>query len=165
MTGLELDKVLVEVACVITEADLTKVADFGPIVIHQNEETLEKMNPWCKRTFKKNGLLELIKESQYSEETVDNMLKEFLNKNTPENKCPLAGNSVGMDRMFINKYLPQTAGHIHYRTVDVSTIKELCRRWHPDIYEKAPDKKMNHRSLDDVYESIDELKYYRQSLF
>ncbi|CAD5211256.1 unnamed protein product [Bursaphelenchus okinawaensis] len=165
MTGLELHQRLVEIACVITEADLTFVASFGPIAIHQNKEIMDNMNDWCKKTFKKNGLLELINESKETEESIDNQLKEFLDTHTPFAKCPLAGNSVGMDRMFINKYLPKTAEHLHYRTIDVSTIKELCKRWHPEIYEKMPEKKMAHRSIDDIYESIDELKYYRSALF
>lgn len=89
----------------------------------------------------------------------------FLSDHVPFFMCPLAGNSVSQDRKFIDKYLPKVAAHLHYRTVDVSTIKEVCKRWHPTIFTNAPAKALNHRSLDDIYESIKELEYYRDNLF
>jgi len=166
MTGLEVaDKRLVEVACIITEADLTEVASYGPVIIGQPADVLDNMNNWCKKTFKKNGLLEKIKASQITEKQVESELLEFLQEHTPHFKCPLGGNSVNIDRLFIQKYLPSVGEHLHYRTIDVSTIKELVKRWYPDKFAQMPPKKLAHRSLDDIQESIAELKYYRDHLF
>ncbi|KAI6172583.1 Exonuclease domain-containing protein [Aphelenchoides besseyi] len=166
MTGLEVEKQrLCEIACVITEADLTEVAAYGSVVIGQSEEVIKGMSNWCKKTFKKNGLTQKIRESKVTEEQVEKELLAFLQKHTDKFTCPLAGNSVNIDRLFIEKYLPKVGEHLHYRTIDVSTIKELCKRWNVDIYSKAPEKTMCHRALDDIYESIAELRYYKANLF
>ncbi|KAI6183477.1 Oligoribonuclease family protein [Aphelenchoides bicaudatus] len=126
-TGLEVEtQRIAEVAAIVTEADLTEVATYGPVVINQSQDILENvMSKWCKRTFKKNGLLEKIKESKITEEQVETELLEFLKEHTPHFTCPLAGNSVNIDRLFIDKYLPTVGQHLHYRTIDVSTIKEV----------------------------------------
>ena len=166
MTGLnpEINR-LVEIAAVITEGDLTHVATFDPVIINQSEEVLNNMNDWCKSTFKSNGLTEKIKESKISISTAEEMLLKFLQQHTEPFTCALGGNSVHMDRVFIKHEMPKVAAHLHYRTIDVSTIKECIRRWYPAIYEKVPAKKLCHRAIDDIRESIEELKFYQSNVF
>ncbi|KAL6734602.1 hypothetical protein Aduo_005128 [Ancylostoma duodenale] len=166
MTGLDVEKqTLVEIATIVTDKDLNVVAEGPDIVIHQPEEVLDLMEEWPRQTFIKNGLLKKIRESRITLERAEGMVLEFLEKETVKGECPLAGNSVSMDRCFINKYMPRLGKHLHYRTVDVSTVKELAKRWYPDEFVKAPPKKNTHRALDDIRESIQELQYYRSTVF
>uniref|UniRef100_A0A914Y024 Probable oligoribonuclease n=1 Tax=Panagrolaimus superbus TaxID=310955 RepID=A0A914Y024_9BILA len=166
MTGLdpEINR-LCEIAAVITEGDLTHVATFDPLIINQSEEAMKNMSKWCKTTFKKNGLINKIKESEITTSAAEEMLLKFLQEHTEPFTCALGGNSVYMDRIFIQREMPKVAAHLHYRTVDVSTIKELIRRWYPEVYEKLPPKQLCHRAIDDILESIEELKYYQQHVF
>uniref|UniRef100_A0AC35F0Y2 Exonuclease domain-containing protein n=1 Tax=Panagrolaimus sp. PS1159 TaxID=55785 RepID=A0AC35F0Y2_9BILA len=166
MTGLdpEINR-LCEIAAVITEGDLSHVATFDPIIINQSDEVMKNMSKWCKSTFKKNGLIEKIKESSITTSTAEEMLLKFMQEHTEPFTCALGGNSVYMDRIFIQREMPKVAAHLHYRTVDVSTIKELIRRWYPSIYEKLPPKKLSHRAIDDILESIEELKFYQSNVF
>ncbi|XP_055380926.1 probable oligoribonuclease [Condylostylus longicornis] len=165
LTGLEIEKhKIVEISCLITDKQLNIIAE-GPLqCIHQSEGDLKKMNDWCKEHFQKNGLLEACKNSTTRVEEAEKTLLAFLQQHIPKKVCPLAGNSVYMDRLFIMKYLPNLNEYLHYRIIDVSTIKELCRRWNPEIYKQAPKKKLAHRSLDDIKETIEELKYYKENL-
>jgi oligoribonuclease len=166
MTGLDpqINRIC-EIAAVITEGDLTHIATFDPVIIKQSPEAMKNMSKWCKSTFKKNGLTKMIQESEIDTEAAEEMLLKFLEKHTEPFTCALAGNSVYMDRLFIQKEMPKVAAHFHYRTVDVSTIKELIRRWYPTIFENLPNKKMGHRAIDDIFESIEELKYYQKNVF
>jgi len=166
MTGLDPNiDTLLEVAVIVTDGDLNIVAEGPNIVIHQPDEVLTSMNEWCIEQHGKSGLTQRVKDSTISLAEAEDQIVSFVKKWTPEKKCPLAGNSVGQDAKFLVKYMPKVMNHLHYRIVDVSTIKELSRRWYPDELEKAPKKKMTHRALDDIKESIEELAYYRNSVF
>lgn len=168
MTGLEIENGhrLVEIACIITESNLDTVAEFGPVVIRQPPEVIANMSLWCKATFAKNGLTTRILNSTTSEEEAEKMLLAFLKKHTIQRESPIAGNSVHMDKMFLTKYMPSVINHLHYRIVDVSTVKELVKRWYSEEQlQKVPEKKLNHLALDDIRESITELKYYQANFF
>lgn len=167
MTGLELEKdTLMEIAVLVTEGDtLETVAATESIIIHCSEEQLSGMGEWCTRQHGLSGLTQACRESKISVEEAESLVLKTLSGVTKAGQCPLAGNSVGQDRRFIEKYMPSLAKHLHYRTVDVSTIKELCRRWYPEVYEKAPRKGGSHRALGDIEESIKELQFYRSKVF
>ena len=123
------------------------------------------MNEWCIEHHGKSGLTEKVRQSQLSVADCESQILDFLKDLTPPGVCPLAGNSVGEDKRFLTKYMPNLMKHLHYRIVDVSSVKELVRRWHPKEFEKKPKKKLTHRALDDIKESIEELKYYRTAVF
>ncbi|GLH12840.1 Probable oligoribonuclease [Gryllus bimaculatus] len=166
MTGLDpVSDHILEVACIITEGNLQIVAEHTPLVIHQSDEILASMNEWCVKHHGQSGLTEACRKSHTSLQQAEDQLLTFLRVHTPSGKCPLAGNSVYMDRLFLSRYMPRLDRHIHYRIVDVSTIKELCRRWAPHAFRNAPKKKLQHRALFDIKESIEELKYYRKFMF
>lgn len=171
MTGLDVDncKVL-EVACVITDCNLTVVARAPNLIIHQTKEVLDNMGNWCLNQHNKSGLIEDCLKSSTSEQEADDLLVNFLqDQQLPRYECPLAGNTVYMDRLFMRKYLPKFESYLHYRIVDVSSIKELCKRWFPKAYEKSPDRRKkslcNHRASPDILMSIEELKYYKEHIF
>uniref|UniRef100_A0A0N5AYC4 Probable oligoribonuclease n=1 Tax=Syphacia muris TaxID=451379 RepID=A0A0N5AYC4_9BILA len=166
MTGLVLAKsTLVEVACIITEGNLEVVAEGPDIVIHHPDYVLDRMSAWCKSTFTKNGLLDAIRSSKISMEAAEKEILSFLNKYTKKGQCCLAGNSVSVDRLFIDKYMPSVGQHLHYRTIDVSSIKEVVKRWYPEKYKQLPAKREAHLALSDIRESIEELKWYKQNVF
>ena len=123
------------------------------------------MNEWATRHHGESGLTEEVKRSNLSLSDCETRVLEFVEDWTPKGKCPLAGNSVGQDAKFLVKYMPDLMSHLHYRIIDVSTIKELAKRWYPKEYSNQPSKKLAHRALDDIRESIEELKYYRAVLF
>ena len=164
MSGLDIDKEhILEMSCLITDADLNVVAEGPEIIIHQSDEILNNMGEWCKETHGKTGLTEAVKKSNIDLTTAENIMLEFIKQHVPKGACPLAGNSIHADRMFLNKYMKNFLDYLHYRIIDVSTIKELSTRWYPRNPFFA--KKNVHRSLDDIKESIEELKYYRSTLF
>uniref|UniRef100_A0A914ENC6 Exonuclease domain-containing protein n=1 Tax=Acrobeloides nanus TaxID=290746 RepID=A0A914ENC6_9BILA len=166
MTGLDYNvNKICEIACIITEADLTVVDELSPIIIGMSKEDLVNMNAWCKKTFKKNGLLEKIQNSQITTAEAEEKVLQFLQKHTEKFTCALAGNSVNMDRVFIEREMPKVAKHFHYRTVDVSSFKEMIRRWYPQHFNSVPKKALLHRSLDDIRESIEELRWYHENFF
>ena len=166
MTGLDTTvDTLLEVAVLITDEDLGIVAEGPNIVIHHPEEVLKSMNEWCIEHHAKSGLTKMVRDSTIGLEEAEDKILSFVKQWIPEKKCPLAGNSVGQDAKFLKKYMPKFMDHLHYRIVDVSTIKELSRRWYPEEYAMAPKKKMSHRALDDIKESIEELKYYKARVF
>jgi len=167
MTGLDCNKDhLLEIAVIVTDGDLNILAEGPNLVIHQSEEILNSMNEWCVQQFSgEDGLTEKVRKSKISLEDAENQVVEFVQKWTPKGKCPLAGNSVGADKTFLVKYMPKFMDHLHYRIVDVATVKELTRRWYPEEFCQTPQKKLAHRALDDILEAIEELKYYRQSVF
>lgn len=161
---MEVDKCRVlQAAMIVTDQELNVISPDFCTVINQSEETLNAMNDWCKENLK--DLAESSKESKISESMAEDMMIEFISKYVPENVAPLAGNTVYMDRMFLKKYFPRVDQYLHYRIIDVSTVKELCGRWNRKVYNSAPKKVLKHRALDDVKESINELKHYKTNFF
>jgi oligoribonuclease len=161
MTGLDPERErIIEVAVVVTEPDLTIVAEGPVLVIHQPDSLLDAMDSWNRSTHSKSGLTDKVKASTMTEGQAEDALIAFLSQYVPAGKSPLCGNTVSQDRRFMFKYMPKLEQFFHYRTVDVSTLKELARRWKPELL-KGFEKRSKHEALADIYESIDELKYYR----
>jgi oligoribonuclease len=167
MSGLDPERErIIEVATIITDGQLTEVATGPEIVIHQPDEVLNAMDDWNKSHHGASGLTERVKASTISEADAETQTIAFINQHVGAKDRPvLAGNSIHQDRRFIHRYMPALDKRLHYRMVDVSTIKELARRWYPAIVSKQPAKKETHRALDDIRESIDELRFYKQHLF
>jgi oligoribonuclease len=166
MTGLNIETdTIMEVACIITDQNLNIIAEGPDIIIHQPQNVLDNMSEWCKDTHGKSGLTQACLNSNVSVSEAEEKVMKFLCKFVTEKSSPLAGNSVYMDRMFIRKYMPKVHEYLHYRIIDVSTIKELCRRWNPEVYKTIPKKGFTHRALQDIQESIEELKFYQNSFF
>lgn len=163
MTGLEpeTDRVI-EIAIVITDNDLNIVAEGPVLVIHQPDQMMESMDPWCVKTHGNSGLTAKVKASTTTELEAEALLIAFIAEHVPKGVSPLCGNSVHQDRRFLVKYLPTLETWFHYRNLDVSTLKELCKRWQPAIA-KGFKKRGAHTALADIVESIDELKYYRDN--
>jgi oligoribonuclease len=167
MTGLDPGRhTIVEIATIITDDELNVVAEGPDLVVHATEAELAEMDTVVVNMHTRSGLLPAITASTMSLDDAGAATLEFLREHIPEPRTvPLCGNSIGTDRRFLAAYLPDIEEYLHYRSVDVSTIKELARRWNPTIVKGAPDKDTTHRALDDIRESIDELRYYRQHLF
>ncbi|XP_068577452.1 small fragment nuclease [Cebidichthys violaceus] len=166
MTGLDIETdQIIEMACIITDSDLNILAEGPNLIINQPNELLEGMSEWCKEHHGKSGLTQAVQDSKITLEQAEYEFLSFVRQHTPPGQCPLAGNSVHADKRFLDKYMPQFMYHLHYRIIDVSTIKELCRRWFPEEYKMVPHKKAAHRALDDIQESIKELQYYRANVF
>jgi oligoribonuclease len=165
MTGLnaELDRII-EIATVITDSDLNVIAEGPNFAIHQSKALLDSMDDWNQKQHHSSGLVERVIESSISEKAAEQLTLDFLQRHTVANKSPLCGNSVWQDRRFLNRYMPNLEKYFHYRIIDVSSIKELALRWAPNIY-NAIQKDSHHLALDDVYDSIAELKYYRSHFF
>lgn len=162
MTGLDPAKErIIEAAVVVTEPDLTLVAEGPVMVIHQSDAILNAMDKWNTSTHGKTGLTEKVKASTITEGQAEETLLKFLAQHVPAGKSPLCGNTVGQDRRFLVKYMPRLEAFFHYRNLDVSTLKELALRWRPEVY-KSFIKQSRHEALADIYESIDELKHYRE---
>lgn len=162
MTGLDPEKErIIELAAVVTEPDLTIVAQAPVLVIHQSEQLLAAMDKWNQSTHGKSGLIEKVRASTLNEEQAQTQMVEFLSQYVPAGKSPLCGNTVSQDRRFMFRYMPQLETFFHYRTIDVSTIKELARRWQPSLL-KGFEKHSKHEALADIHESIEELRYYRE---
>ena len=166
MTGLDLDvDELVEIAVVITDYDLTPVDAGLSIVIKPDASALESMGEFVRTMHTESGLLEEIPNGVSVAEAEYEVLEYVLKHVPDEQRAPLAGNSIGTDRAFLTKYMPRLDAHLHYRNVDVSSIKELAKRWYPRAYFNSPAKNGGHRALADILESIRELEYYRRALF
>jgi oligoribonuclease len=166
MTGLDpLGNTILEIATVITTEDLEIVAEGPVIIINHPEEVLKKMDPWCTGMHTKTGLVQSVLSSPFSLQDAETMTLEFLKQHCYEKKSPLCGNSVWLDRFFLKFYMPQVYDFLFYRTIDVSTIKELIKRWYPNDPQINFKKQNTHRALDDIYESINELKYYKRHFF
>lgn len=167
MTGLDTDTdVIVEVATIITDDDLNIIAEGPDIVVHRTENELASMGDFVREMHTKSGLLESIRNSTYSADQARDETLAFLKEHISEVRTvPLCGNSIGTDRRFLTKYWAEIEEFLHYRSIDVSTLKELARRWSPEVLNSAPEKATTHRALDDIRESIDELKFYRTQLF
>lgn len=164
MTGLDPERDrIIEAACVVTDGALRPLEPGLQLVIHEPESVLDSMNAWCVEHHGASGLTEAVRRSTVSLADAEEQLLSYVRRLTPAGQCPLAGNSVHMDRVFLMKYMPKLLNHLHYRIVDVSTLKELARRWRPDVHDQANrGKKCAHRALDDIQESIEELKLYRE---
>jgi oligoribonuclease len=167
MTGLDPDtNVIVEIATLITDDDLTIVAEGPDLVIHQAPAVLGTMSDVVRDMHTRSGLLAAIEASTIGLDDARGTTLEFLKTHIPEpGTVPLCGNSIGTDRRFLARWMPEVEMHLHYRSVDVSTIKELCRRWYPEVAAAAPRKAGGHRALDDIRESVAELRYYRETVF
>jgi oligoribonuclease len=167
MTGLDpATNVIVEIATIITDDDLTIVAEGPDLVVHASPAELDAMDDFVRNMHQRSGLLPLIRASTVSLADAGAATLEFLKAHIPEARTvPLCGNSIGTDRRFLAAHLPEIEDFLHYRSVDVSTIKELARRWNPSVVSNAPEKATTHRALDDIRESISELAYYREHLF
>ena len=166
MSGLDIDKDhIIEMACLITDSNLKIVAEGPEIIINQADHVLDGMDDWCKKHHGESGLTDAVRKSKISIDTAEDLMLEFIQKHVPYKCCPLAGNSIHMDRIFLNKYMKRFLDHLHYRIVDVSSIKDLSNRWYPELNDKKPKKKLSHRALDDIKESIEELKFYRETIF
>ncbi|KAH6828329.1 Polynucleotidyl transferase [Perilla frutescens var. hirtella] len=168
MTGLniEVDRIL-EIACVITDGNLNKLVEGPDLVIHQSKECLDKMGEWCQEHHGESGLTERVLQSTISEQEAEKEVIEFVKRHVDisTHTALIAGNSVYMDLLFIRKYMPDLAALFSHVTVDVSSVKALCLRWYPRERKKAPQKENKHRAMDDIKESIAELKFYKEHIF
>ena len=162
MTGLspENDRII-EVALVITDSDLNTVAEASVLVVRQTDAVLNGMDNWNKSTHGRSGLIDKVKASTLDERAVELRMLDFLKLHVPKSASPMCGNSVCQDRRFMAKAMPDLEAWFHYRNLDVSTLKELCKRWRPELA-KGLVKHGKHEALADIYESIEELKYYRE---
>ena len=167
MTGLEPQRhVIVEIATLITDDNLVVVAEGPDLVLHATPEQLKEMGDFVTEMHTKSGLLDAIKASTVTTEEAEEQTLAFLKEHIADARTiPLCGNSIGTDRRFLQEYMPTLEGFFHYRNVDVSTLKELTRRWHPEVLDALPEKATAHRALDDILESIAELAHYRDALF
>ncbi len=167
MTGLDPTRdVIVEIATLITDDDLEVVAEGPDLVIHQPEAVLATMADIVREMHTRSGLVEAVRASTTSLAEAGTATLSFLREHIPEARAvPLCGNSIGTDRRFLAAYLPEIEEYLHYRSVDVSSVKELLRRWNPKALEAAPPKAQGHRAMDDIRESVAELRYYRQVAF
>ncbi|HEX5806377.1 MAG TPA: oligoribonuclease [Macromonas sp.] len=164
MSGLDPEKeLLLEIAVVVTGPNLTPRVEGPVLVIHQSDAVLNGMDAWNKGTHGKSGLIDKVKASTLTEAQAEEQLLDFIKRYVPKNGSPMCGNSIGQDRRFLVKYMPKLEAYFHYRNLDVSTLKELAKRWKPEVY-AAFKKHQRHTALADVHESIDELVHYRQHL-
>ena len=167
MTGLDPARhVIVEIATLVTDDDLNILQEGPDLVVHQDESALAEMDEVVVEMHTKSGLLDAIRSSTMSLEDAGAQTLEFIKSHVTEaRRVPLCGNSIGMDRRFLAAYLPEIEEYLHYRSVDVSTVKELVKRWYPGLNNTRPRKAGAHRALDDVLESISEMKFYRDNVF
>ena len=167
MTGLDhTADVIVEIATLVTDDELNVVAEGPDIAIHHDEDILMRMDPFVVDMHTRSGLLDAIRASTMSLDEAGARTLEFIKSHVPEPRSvPLCGNSIGTDRRFLAAHLPLIEQHLHYRSIDVSSVKELVRRWYPKVRQSRPQKQGLHRALDDIRDSIEELRYYRRQVF
>lgn len=162
MTGLNLERDrIIEIATIVTDANLNPLAEGPEIAVHQSDEQLGLMDAWNVYTHSSSGLVDRVKASNFSEHDAEMTTIAFLKQWVPENKSPICGNSVGQDRRFLFRYMPELEAYFNYRYIDVSTLKELARRWKPEII-KSYKKQCVHKAMNDIRESLAELVYYRK---
>ena len=165
MTGLDTaNDAIIEIATVVTDSDLQVVAEGPVLAIHQPQEVLDGMDEWNTRQHNRSGLVERVQQSQLTVAQAEARTIEFLQHHVPPKISPMCGNSICQDRRFLARLMPELEDYFHYRNLDVSTLKELAKRWAPEIA-KGPKKQGNHLALDDIYDSIAELRHYRKHLF
>lgn len=163
MTGLNPDSDrIIEIAMVVTDSQLNTIAESPAWVVHQSDAVLDGMDEWNKNTHGRSGLIERVKASTLDEAGVEAACLEFIKQHVPSRVSPMCGNSICQDRRFMARYMPKLEDYFHYRNLDVSTLKELCKRWKPEIA-KGVVKNGKHTALADIYESIEEMKYYREN--
>ena len=163
MTGLQPDADrVIEIAMLVTDPQLNVLATGPLIVVHQPDEVLDAMDTWNKSTHAKTGLIERVRISSLTEVDAERQALEFVSAHVPANVSPMCGNSICQDRRFLARWMPRLEAHFHYRNLDVSTLKELVRRWKPEL--KAFSKEGKHEALADILESIEELKFYRKNV-
>lgn len=166
MTGLDAKKdVILEIACIITDSNLNVVAEGPVLVIHQSQDMLASMDAWPKKQHTQSGLIERVRASSITTQHAEDQIVAFIKEHCSPNTALLAGNSVWQDRVFLHAYMPQILTYLHYRIIDVSTVKELVARWYPDSPHVKFEKKDTHRALQDINESIAELKHFRTYFF
>jgi oligoribonuclease len=162
MTGLDPEKErLIEIAVIVTGPQLTPRIEGPVLAIHQSDELLDQMDNWNKGTHGRSGLIDKVKASHVTEESAEAQILLFLSQYLPKGVSPLCGNTISQDRRFLVKYMPKLEAFLHYRNIDISTLKELAKRWKPEVY-SAFKKRQMHTALADVHESIDELEHYRE---
>jgi oligoribonuclease len=166
MTGLDVRRhVIVEVAALVTDGELHALDDGIDLVVHQAAPALAEMDDYVRGMHTRSGLLPAIEASTLSLAAAGTQVLEYVKSHVPRaGTAPMCGNSIGVDRRFLDHQLPEVDQYLHYRSVDVSSLKELCRRWYPDVYRQRPGKVESHRALADVHESIAELRFYREHL-
>jgi oligoribonuclease len=166
MTGLNLDKdVIIEIACLVTDDNLTLIAEGPSIVINQPEDKLQRMDSWCTEHHTKSGLMSEVRASRVTVQEAEEATIAFMREHVKPGNALLSGNSVWQDRAFLRVYMPQLYLFFHYRMIDVTTVKELINRWYPNNAQVKFQKKDLHRALPDCYESVEELKHYRKYFF
>ncbi|MGH8748984.1 MAG: oligoribonuclease [Burkholderiales bacterium] len=164
MTGLQPDSDrIIEIAILVTASDLSPVAQGPVLVVHQPGEVLDAMDSWNRGTHGRSGLIDKVKASALDEAQAERAALEFLAQHVPANASPMCGSSICQDRRFLARWMPKLEAHFHYRNLDVSTLKELAKRWKPEVI-KGFVKKSKHEALADILESIEELKYYRRTI-
>src|SRR5712692_8691587 len=164
MTGLQPDSDrIIEIAMLVTDSQLNVLAEGPALVVHQPDSVLDAMDSWNKSTHKKTGLIDRVRASAMSEADAERAALEFLGEHVPANNSPMCGNSICQDRRFLARWMPRLEAHFHYRNLDVSTLKELVRRWKPELM-KGFSKEGKHEALADILESIEELKFYRKAV-
>lgn len=165
MTGLDTQTdAIIEMATLVTDRDLNLVEEGPVLAVHQPQAVLDAMDDWNKKTHAKSGLIARVQASRYDAAAAQRETLEFLRQHVPPRASPMCGNSICQDRRFMARLMPELEAYFHYRNLDVSTLKELARRWAPEVY-KGFDKNAPHMALDDIRESVRELRYYRQHLF
>ncbi|TVP54444.1 MAG: oligoribonuclease [Halomonadaceae bacterium] len=165
MTGLEPDRDrIIEIATIVTDDDLNTLAEGPVLAVHQSDSLLSAMDEWCTRTHGESGLTRRVQESRLTEREAEKQTLAFLAEHLAPGESPMCGNSIGQDRRFLARYMPELEAFFHYRNLDVSTIKELARRWNPAVLEGVQ-KKGSHLAMDDIRDSIAELQHYRQHFF
>ncbi len=166
MSGLDPDRErILEVAALITDGDLFVIAEGPEIVVHQPDSILDAMDDWNREHHGASGLVERVRASTVTEAEAEARLLELFSAHCEPGTTPLCGSSVHQDRRFLRRYMPKVDDFMHYRIVDVSTVKELCRRWYPKLFDTRPTKEGKHRALEDIRESVEELRWYRENAF
>ncbi|MBX3247682.1 MAG: oligoribonuclease [Myxococcales bacterium] len=166
MSGLDAERErILEIAVLVTDGELEVIAEGPSLVVHQSDEVLAGMDEWNTKHHGDSGLTERVRASTVTETEAEAQVLAFLSEHCAPKSAPLAGNSVHQDRRFLRRYMPKLDDFLHYRIVDVSTIKELGSRWYPREYDGRPNKRAQHRAMDDIRESLEELRYYRQAFF
>jgi oligoribonuclease len=165
MTGLDPDRDhIIEIATIVTNAELDVIGEGPVLAVHQPEAALATMDEWNTEQHGRSGLIDRVRQSEHDVTSAQRLTLQFVERYVPENVSPLCGNSICQDRRFLYRWMPALAEYFHYRNIDVSSVKELCRRWSPQVA-RGVNKSATHRALDDIRESIAELKYYREHFF
>lgn len=166
MSGLDVERErILEIATIVTDGRLEVIAEGPELVVHQPDSLLGAMDDWNREHHGASGLTDRVRASAVDEAEAERLTLEFVAAHVTSRSAPLAGNSVHQDRLFLARYMPTLERFLHYRNVDVSTVKELVRRWNPRAFEARPTKRASHRALDDIRESIEELRFYRRAVF